>query len=106
MNKLPFLQELTEARLFTDATTIKGKSVEDIASIVYLMIMMLEIIRHTNHDYAVDYASKTMVYNTYENLHYSGTDLGNLLAVLNNQDTFKGANHTAKQKYLNPAISD
>jgi len=87
---LQFIDFLTEARLFTDATTIKGKSVEDIASIVYLMIMMLEITRHTNHSYAVDYASKTMIYSSYENLHYAGTDLGNLLAVLNNQDTFKG----------------
>jgi len=90
MNKLPFLQELVEARLFTDANTLKGKSVEDIASIVYLMIMMLEISRHSYHSFASDYANKTMAYNTYENMHYSGTDLGNLLAVLNNQDTFKG----------------
>lgn len=90
MNKLPFLQELTEARLFTDAKTVSGKSVDDIASIVYLMIMMLEIIRHTNHSFAADYANKTMAFSTYENMHYAGTDLGNLLAVLNNQDTFKG----------------
>lgn len=96
MNKLPFLQELVEARLFTDANTVKGKSVEDLASIVYLMIMMLEIIRHTNHSFAADYANKTLAYNTYENMHYAGTDLGNLLAVLNNQDTFKGQVKPAK----------
>ena len=90
MNKLPFLKELVEARLFTDAKTLSGKSVEDIASIVYLMIMMLEITRHKHHSFAADYANRTMAYSTYENMHYAGTDLGNLLAVLNNQDTFKG----------------
>ena len=96
MNKLPFLQELVEARLFTDANTVKGKSVEDIAGIVYLMIMLLEIIRHEKHSFAADYANKTLAYNTYETMHYAGTDLGNLLAVLNNQDTFKGQVKPAK----------
>lgn len=89
MKNLPFIQELTEARLFYGVDDIKGKSVEDIASMVYLMIMMLEILRHSNHAYASEYANKTMAFAPYDSMHYSGTDLGNLIAVLNNQDTFK-----------------
>lgn len=99
MKNLPFLQELTEARLFYDAKDIKGKSVSELASIVYLMIMTLEISRQQYHSYVSDYASKTMNYNTYDAMHYSGTDLGNLLAVLNNQQLF------ANQINVTPGVS-
>jgi len=90
MKKLPFLKELTEARMFMRPTDISGMSAEQIGDIIYLIFMMLEIIRYYNPSYAASYATQTMSYNTYENMHYSGTDLGNLLAVLNNQDTFAG----------------
>lgn len=90
MKHLPFLQELAEARLFYVAKDIKGMSATEIADIIYLTIMMLEVIRQSNPAWPANYASQTMAYKTYENMHYSGTDLGNLLAVLNNQDTFSG----------------
>lgn len=88
MNNYPFIAELTEARQFFDAKDVKGRSPDDIASIVFLMIMTLEIARHFKPSFANDYANKTMAYNTYEAMHYSGTDLGNLLAVLNNPSAF------------------
>lgn len=90
MKKLPFLQELAEARLFYGPKDIKGRSAKEISEIVYLTIMLLEVIRQSNPSWSANYASQTMAYKTYENMHYSGTDLGNLLAVLNNQDTFSG----------------
>jgi hypothetical protein len=89
MKSLPFMEELAEARLYFDADDVKGKSADDIAAIIFLMFMMIEIIRHSTPSYTAGYADQTMRYNTYENVHYAGTDLGNLLAVLNNQDTFK-----------------
>jgi hypothetical protein len=89
MKSLPFLEELAEARLYFDADDVKGKSADDIAHIIFLMFMMIEVIRRSYPSWAMNYADQTMRYNTYENIHYSGTDLGNLLAVLNNQDTFK-----------------
>jgi hypothetical protein len=91
MKNLPFLKELTEARMFFGPDDVKGKSAEDIAEVIYLIIMMLQIIRYFKPSWSSNYASQTLSYNTYENMHYSGTDLGNLLAVLNNQDTFKGS---------------
>jgi hypothetical protein len=81
--------ELVEARMFFGPDNIKGKSAEQISDIIYLLFMMIEVIRYYHPDRAAKYADETLCYSTYENMHYAGTDLGNLLAVLNNQDTFK-----------------
>jgi len=89
MSLLPFIDSLVEARMFYGVKDIKGMSADEIAQIVFLMFMMLEVIRHYKPNYTADYARDTLKYNTYDQLHYSGSDLGNLLAVLNNQDTFK-----------------
>ena len=89
MSILPFIEELTEARMFYGVKDITGMSVSEIAEIVFLMFMMIEVIRQYNPNWSANYAADTMKYNTYENLNYAGSDLGNLLAVLNNQDTFK-----------------
>ena len=87
---MPFIKdELTEARMFFGPDNVKGKTAEQIADIIYLLFMMIEVIRYYHPDRAAKYADETLCYNTYENTHYAGTDLGNLLAVLNNQDTFK-----------------
>ena len=89
MSLLPFIDSLVEARMFYGVKDIKGMSADEIAQIVFLMFMMLEVIRHYKPNYTADYARDTLKYNTYDNLHYSGSDLGNLIAVLNNQDTFE-----------------
>ena len=89
MSILKFVDSLVEARMFYGVKDLKGMSADKIAQIVFLMFMMLEVIRHYKPNYTADYARDTLKYNTYDQLHYSGSDLGNLLAVLNNQDTFK-----------------
>jgi hypothetical protein len=96
MKNLPFLKELCEARMFFNANDVKGMSASNVADVVYLIIMMIEIIRRSNPSWAASYAGQTMQYNTYQSMHYSGTDLANLLAVLNNQDTFKNDIKTDK----------
>jgi hypothetical protein len=89
MKNLSFIADLTEARMFQGIDDLKGKTAENIADVIYLIIMLLEIIRANKPEWAANYASQTLQYNTYDNMHYSGTDLANLLAVLNRQDTFK-----------------
>lgn len=88
MSLLKFVDSLVEARMFFGPKDLKNMSADEIASIVFIMIMMLEVIRAQDKTWAANYASQTLKYNTYENMQYSATDLGNLLAVLNNQDTF------------------
>lgn len=83
-----FISYLTEARMFYDANDMKGKSADEIAGTVYLMIMALQILRYEVPNVAKSYAGDSMRYQPYEKMHYSATDLGNLIAVLNNQDDF------------------
>lgn len=88
MPKLPFMQELAEARLFRTPDQVKGRTAEDIAFTIYIMILTLQIFRHVAPSEAKSYASETLRYNDYNNVFYSATDLGNLISVLNNQDLF------------------
>jgi hypothetical protein len=89
MQNLPFLKELTEARLFQKPEDLKNMSAQKIGELIFLMLIALEVIRNSDPRWAAGYASDTMRYNPYENMHYSGTDLANLFAVLNFQETFK-----------------
>lgn len=89
MKNLPFLQELTEARLFQRPEDLRKMSAEKIGETIFLMIMTLEMMRYSDPRWAAGYAADTMRYNPYDNMHFSGTDLANLFAVLNFQETFK-----------------
>ncbi len=89
MKNLPFIQELTEARMFTNKETLHNMSAEEIGEIVYLIFMLVEVIRWNHNSKAESYAQQTTAYYPYSSIEYSGTDLGNLLAVLNNQGKFK-----------------
>lgn len=90
MTLMPFIkEELTEARMFFGPDNVKNKSADEIADIIYLVFMLIEVVRFYHPDRASRYADETLVYNTYDATHFSGSDLGNLLAILNNQDVFK-----------------
>lgn len=88
-NMLSFIQELTEARLYRGEQTLEGKKADDLANIAYLMIMMLEILRHEDFKYAQDYARSTLSYSSFDHMRSSATDLYNLLSVLNEQTEYE-----------------
>lgn len=88
MKQLPFIQELTEARLFFDVKDVKGKTAKELSEIVYYIFLLIEVWRLNKPSEAALYATQTMQYDDYRTMHYSATDLANLLAVLNNQDVF------------------
>lgn len=85
---LEFIQEISEARLFKNSDTLKGKSVTDIGKITFLSIMMMEIIRNHDNRYAIDYAKNTRSSNNFSAMNPGKTDLHNLLVVLTHQDKF------------------
>lgn len=86
---LPFLQELTETRLFRDAIYFKGKSAEQLAELVIMLILTLEILRHVSPRSAAEYAEKTMRFQDFDRLRLSVTDLHNLIVVLHNQKDYE-----------------
>ena len=83
-----FIQEIKEARIYKNGDTLKGKTAEEIANSIFLMIMMLEILRNIDEDYAKKYAIQTLGYENFTAMRNNASDLHNLLAVLNNQDDY------------------
>jgi hypothetical protein len=96
MKNTPFLQELVEGRIYRDGSTVRGKSAEQIADLVFLMFMLLEIMRFEDKGFAKDYANAIVKWQEFNSMKHSANDMYNLLAVLSNQDTydaFIGSNH-------------
>lgn len=87
--QLSFLQELTESRLFKNRDTLYGKTAEDLAKYAYIMFMMLEVLRLEQFKWAKKYAVDTLVYENFDAMRTSATDLHNVLAVLNNQKEYE-----------------
>lgn len=85
MKDLTFFQELAEGRLYHHRDVLEGKKVKDLAKVVFLMIMILEIMRYEDKSKARSYAYETMEFNSFDMLRMTGNDLHNLLAVINNQ---------------------
>lgn len=83
-----FFDELNEARLFRGRETLQGKSADDLAKVLYLMFMMVEILRHEDSSWLRDYISNTMGDEYFRSMRSSSSDLHNIIAVLSNQDKF------------------
>jgi len=88
MEKTSLIQELTEARIFYNADTLKGKSAAMIAELSFTMILALEMLRQVDAAFALKYAEKTYKYQDFEKMYNGATDLYNLLVVLENQDDY------------------
>jgi hypothetical protein len=83
-----FLQELTEARMYRNTTTLSGKKATELAKVAFLMFMMLEILRHEDKSFAKRYSLDSMWYDNFASLKSSSTDLHNVLSVLANQSKY------------------
>lgn len=86
---LDLLQELVEARLYRNASTLAGKSADEIAKNAFIMVLMLEILRHEDPDFAKKYARDTMAYENFDVMRVGATDLHNLFAILNDQSRYQ-----------------
>lgn len=86
--KLEFIQELAEARMYRGRDTLNGKTAEELGRVAFLMIMMVEILRWEDRDFAKSYSRKTMWYENFTAFRLQSTDLHNLLTVLNNQEDY------------------
>lgn len=82
MEKLEFIQELVEARVFRYDQDFNRKSRSDIALTTYAMFLMLEILRRYDAEFATKYAKDTFTYGDFSAVRSYATDLHNLLAGL------------------------
>lgn len=83
-----FLQELTEARMYSNTTTLSGKKATELAKVAFLMFMMLEILRYEDKTFAKRYSLNSIGYDNFLSLKSSSTDLHNVLSVLANQNKY------------------
>ncbi len=83
-----FLQELTEARMYRNTSTLSGKKATELAKVAFLMFMMLEILRHEDKSFAKRYSMDSIGYDSFGSLKGSATDLHNVLSVLANQSKY------------------
>lgn len=87
--KYSFLQELVESRLYKGSNaTLDGRTAEELARATYLCLMMLEILRYEDNQYAKSYSGKTIQYD-YTKVRSFATDIHNLITILNHQDDHK-----------------
>lgn len=83
---MPFLDELTEARMYRYTNTMKGKSIDELAEVAFMMILLLELMRKEDPSQARRYAMHTTFYDNIEHIKQSSSDLHNLLSIIHNQE--------------------
>lgn len=88
-NNFDFIKkELVEARLFKTESSLKGKDAKDIARLLYASVLSLEILYQENDKQAYNYALKTIAFGDFSHMRSACTDLGNMIAILTNQNEY------------------
>lgn len=100
--KLPFINELTEARLFRNTSQIQGHSAKELAVLMYSTILCLEALRHVDSRNASAYAWDTIFFGDFSKTRPAASDLFNMMAILNNQDNYEGVIKTDYD--ISPAV--
>lgn len=97
-----FINGLNETRLFQHRDSLDGKTAKDLSNTTYLMLLVLEILRHENKKFAVNYARKTMVYDDFSKMRSNTSDLHNLISILSHQADYE---HTlATDSEISPPV--
>ena len=70
-------KEITEARMFRNRAILRKLSIEDVANFAFLNTLLLFIVYSENDTglAGVDYAEKTIRYNSFDHYRISGSDL-------------------------------
>jgi len=68
--------------------------------LLFASILTLEILRQEDEMAAWSYAQKTMTFKDFDKMRSGGTDLGNLIAVMTNQDAYSDDFKTNIRVYL------
>lgn len=84
-----FLNELSEARLFRYEEGTNGKRAVELGRLLFMSLLALEALRYLNESAARAYANQTLMYNDFDKMRPSTTDMANLIAVLSNQEDYR-----------------
>lgn len=85
---LPFIEELLETRVLRNTDDLQNRSSHDLADLIFLTVLALNIIKYYNSNFSANYARGTNMFNGFDGIRSSGTDLHNYLSVIINMDRF------------------
>ena len=81
--------ELVEAAMLRTPVSIGPRNPRELANILYLALLCVEILRHEDPALAQHYARLTINFGDFDHMRASTTDTANLIAILSNQDDYK-----------------
>ena len=81
--------ELVEAAMLRTPVSIGPRSPRELAHVLYLALLCIEIMRYLDNDLAQHYAKLTINFGDFDHMRASTTDTANLIAILSNQDDYK-----------------
>ena len=100
---LSFVKSLTEARLFRYEDDFKNKSVPQMAKVLYLLMLLVEVLRHFDSQFVKNYSRQTYLYGSFRGIRSYATDLHNVIASLADWDvrkTMKGENGLTVPEFM------
>jgi hypothetical protein len=97
-----FLQEITEARLFRYEKSFKDADISEVAEVLYITVLALQIVKFEDPKYAQTYARQTLGYGLFGGIKSSSTDLHNLISVVYNPDKYS----SVTQHKDNPSLPE
>lgn len=80
--KVDFLNELVESRMFKHLRDFSRYNNRELAELSYICLLIVVI--HRRHKFVKEYLDNTLAFGEFEKVRSSGTDLGNVIAVLKN----------------------
>ena len=96
---MQFIQNLNEARFFRYQDNFDGKRVSNLASTLYYLMLLIEVLRRFDNEYAVRYCKQTFTFGDFDGVRSYATDVHNLIAVLNN-DRYKNKLNQDKRVFV------
>ena len=69
--------------------SIGNRSPKELAFLLYLALLCVELLRQEDEDTARNYAKLTINFGDFDHMRAGTTDLANLISILNNQDKYE-----------------
>ena len=80
-----FIQDLLESRVFRYEDNFDKKPISDIATTLFFLLLLIEVMRRFDADYAQRYCKQTFTMGDFDGIRSYATDVHNIIAVLNNK---------------------
>jgi hypothetical protein len=81
--------EVIESRMFRTPLSFERTSAHDLARILYVGLLTIELMRHDDESTARTYCAQTIKWGDFDHMRSATTDLGNIIVALSNQSDYE-----------------